>query len=76
MSRISREQLNRFVVVFVDDILVYFHDEKEHKLHLREVLGVLRQHRLRAKFIKCHFWRQEIHFLGHVVVPDHGLSVD
>ena len=75
MSRVFRSQLNRFVVVFVDDILVYSRDEEEHKLHLREVLGILRQHELKAKFSKCHFWRREVRFLGHVV-SEHGISVD
>ena len=67
--------MNRFLVVFVDDILVYSRDEEEHKLHLREVLGILRQHELKAKFSKCHFWRREVRFLGHVV-SEHGISVD
>lgn len=60
MRCVFRDQLNRFVVVFVDDNLIYFCDEKEHELYLRVVLEVLKQHRLRAKFMKCHFWMKEV----------------
>lgn len=74
MSHVFRSQLNQFVVVFINDILVYLHDEEEHKLRLREVLGILRQHKLKVKFTKCHFWRREVRFLGHV--SNHGISVD
>ena len=60
MSRVFREYLNKFVVVFVDDILIFSKDEEEHALHLREVLETLRAHKLKAKFSKCHFWRKEV----------------
>ena len=59
MSRVFREYLNKFVVVFVDDILIFSKSEEEHALHLREVLETLRVHNLKAKFSKCHFWRKE-----------------
>lgn len=75
MSRGFRGQLNQFVVVFVDDILIYSRDEEENRLHLREVLNILRQHKLKAKFTKCHFWRREVRFLVHVV-SENGISVD
>ena len=67
MSRVFREFLNKFVVVFVDDILIFSKSEEEHALHLKEVLETLRAHQLKAKFSKCHFWRKEVRFLGHVV---------
>ena len=66
-SRAFREFLNKFVVVFVDDILVFSKSEEEHAQHLREVLKTLYDHQLKAKFSKCHFWRKEVRFLGHVV---------
>ena len=63
MSRVFREQLNKFVVVFVVDILIYSRGEEEKARHLNIVLDVLRKNQLRAKFSKCHFWRKEVHFL-------------
>ena len=60
-------QVNKFVLVFVDDILVYSRNEEEHKMHLRVVLEILRKHQLNAKFSKCHFWKSEVRLLGHVV---------
>ena len=75
MSRVFREYLNKFVVVFVDDILIFSKDEEEHALHLREVLETLRAHKLKAKFSKCVFWRNEVKFLGHVVSKE-GIAVD
>ena len=67
MNWIYREFLDRFVVVFVDDILICSPSEKEHKEHLRVVLELLRAHKLYAKFGKCEFWLREVKFLGHVV---------
>ena len=58
MSRVFREFLNKFVVVFVDDILVFSKDEEENVRHLVEVMDTLRAHQLKAKFSKCHFWRK------------------
>lgn len=55
MKRVFRDQLNKFVLVFVDDILVYSRTEEEHKTHLRIVLDILRRNQLKAKFLKCHF---------------------
>ena len=75
MSRVFREYLNKFVVVFMDDILIFSKDVEEHALHLREVLETLRAHNLKAKFTKCHFWREEVRFLGHVVSKE-GIAVD
>ena len=75
MNRVFRDQLNKFVLVFVDDILVYSRTEEEHKGHLRIVMEVLRKHQLKAKFSKCHFWRREVRFLGHIVSKQ-GIAVD
>jgi hypothetical protein len=60
-------ELDKFVVVFIDDILIYSNNEEEHAQHLRIVLTCLREHQLYAKFSKCAFWLEEIQFLGHVL---------
>ncbi|XP_052725957.1 uncharacterized protein LOC128194408 [Vigna angularis] len=74
MNRIFRPYLDKFVVVFIDDILIYSKTEDEHEEHLRLVLGVLRKKELYAKLSKCEFWMKEIQFLGHVVSAG-GISV-
>ena len=63
MNKVFMEFLNKFVVVFIDDILVYSKNEEEHKEHLRLVLEKLREHQLYAKFSKCEFWLKEVGFL-------------
>ena len=75
MHRIFQPYLDQFVVVFVDDILIYSQLEWEHEYHLRIVLQLLRDHQLYAKFSKCEFWLTEVRFLGHVVSAS-GVSVD
>ena len=75
MHRIFRPYLDQFVVVFVDDILIYSRSEAEHRKHLRITLQLLRNHQLYAKFSKCDFWRDEVKFMGHVVSQG-GISVD
>ncbi|KAG8474894.1 hypothetical protein CXB51_031572 [Gossypium anomalum] len=75
MNRIFRQYLDRFVVVFIDVILIYSRDEIEHTEHLRLVLQTLRDKQLYAKFSKCEFWLREVSFLGHVV-PASGIRVD
>ncbi|XP_052733512.1 uncharacterized protein LOC128196492 [Vigna angularis] len=75
MNRIFRPYLDKFVVVFIDDILIYSKSFDEHEDHLRIVLGVLREKELYAKRSKCEFWMKEIQFLGHVVSAG-GISVD
>ena len=60
--------MDQFVVVFVDDILIYSKSEEERKDHLRIVFQVLRDHKLFAKFNKCEFWLIEVKFLGHIVL--------
>src|SRR4051812_7612909 len=67
MSCIFRPFLNKFVVVFVDDILIYSASEAEHTDHLRIALQLLRDNKLYAKLSKCEFWLPEVMFLGHVV---------
>ena len=76
MHRVFQPYLDWFVVVFVDDILIYSQSEEEHEDHLRVVLHLLRDHRLYAKFSKCEFWLIEVRFLGHVVVSASRVSVD
>ena len=71
----SREFLNKFVVVFVDDILIFSRSKEEQAQHLKEVMDALHAHQLKAKFSKCHFWREEVRFLGHVVSKE-GLAMD
>ena len=75
MNKVFMEFLDKFVVVFIDDILVYLKNEEEHKEHLRLVLEKLREHQLYAKFSKCEFWLKEVGFLGHVISGE-GIEVD
>ena len=75
MHRVFQPYLDQFVVVFVNDILIYSQSEEEHEDHLRVVLQLLRDHQLYAKFSKCKFWLTEVRFLGHVVSAL-GVSVD
>ena len=63
------------MIVFIDDILVYFKNREDHETHLRLVLQRLREHKLYSKFDKCQFWLDEVAFLGHIVNRD-GISVD
>jgi hypothetical protein len=69
------EYLDKFVVVFIDDILIYSKDDSEHKEHLRMVLQKLRDNQLYAKFTKCDFWLDEVHFLRHIISKG-GIAVD
>ena len=75
MHRIFQPYLDQFVVVFVDDILIYSQSKEEHEDHLRVVLQLLRDHQLYAKFSKCEFWVTAVGYLGHVVAAS-GVSVD
>ena len=75
MHRVFQPYLDRFVVVFVDDILIYSKSEDEHEGHLRVVLQTLRDHPLYVKFSKCEFWLTKVKFFGHVV-SSLGVSVD
>ncbi len=69
------EYLDKFVVVYLDDILVYSKNEEEHAEHLRLVLEKLREHQLYAKYSKCEFWLSEVTYLGHVISKD-GIAVN
>ena len=75
MNRVFQPYLDQFMVVFVDDILIYSQSEVEHEDHLIIVLQLLRDHQLYAKFSKCEFWLTEVGFLGHVVSTS-GVSVN
>ncbi|XP_021743985.1 uncharacterized protein LOC110710029 [Chenopodium quinoa] len=75
MHRIFRPYVVKFVVVFIDDILVYSKNEEEHKEHLRQVLLCLREHQLYSNLFKCEFWLEEVAFFGHVISKD-GVLVD
>jgi hypothetical protein len=75
MNKVFMEYLDKFVMVFIDDILVYSRNEGEHEGHLRLVLQKLRDHKLYAKLSKCEFWLKQVAFLGHVVSKG-GISVD
>ena len=75
MNRVFSPYLDKFVIVFIDDILVYSGNPEEHAEHLRKVLQILREHQLYAKFSKCHFWLDKVAFLGHVISTE-GISVD
>ena len=68
-------ELDKFVMVFIDDILIYSKNEAEHEQHLRIVLQRLRDHKLYAKFSKCEFWLDTVKFLGHNISRE-GISVD
>ena len=75
MNKVFMEFLDKFVVVFIDDILIYSKSEEEHEQHLRLVLEKLKEHQLYAKFSKCDFWLTEVKFLGHVITAQ-GVAVD
>jgi hypothetical protein len=75
MNSVFMLELDKFVVVFIDDILIYSKNEEEHTKHLRIVLTRLREHQLYAKFSKCAFWLEEIQFFGHVLFAK-GIAVD
>ncbi|KAL0541555.1 hypothetical protein IC582_021607 [Cucumis melo] len=75
MNRVFKDFLDMFVIVFIDDILIYFKTEAEHEEHLHQVLETLRANKLYAKFSKCEFWLKKVTFLDHVVFSE-GVSVD
>lgn len=75
MNRIFNPYLDEFVVVFIDDILIYSMFDQEHVEHLRIVLQILKENELYAKLSKCEFWLREVSFLGHVISRG-GIVVD
>ena len=75
MNRVFRSYVDQFVVVFIDDILVYSKDRENHDTHLRVVLETLRKEKLYANLSKCECWSREVSFLGHIV-SEEGIQVD
>ncbi|GJX65236.1 putative reverse transcriptase domain-containing protein [Tanacetum coccineum] len=75
MNRVCKPYLDRFVIVFVDDILIYSKDKKEYEEHLKAILELLKKEKLYAKFLKCEFWILKVQFLGHVI-DSRGIHVD
>ncbi|KAL8121347.1 hypothetical protein AgCh_018183 [Apium graveolens] len=75
MNRVFYDYLDKFVVVFIDDILIYSRSREEHAEHLRTVLEILREKRLFAKFSKYEFWLEEVAFFGHIV-SGRGIELD
>ncbi|KAJ9535815.1 hypothetical protein OSB04_un001026 [Centaurea solstitialis] len=75
MNRVCRPYLDKFVIVFLDDILIYSRSKEDHEHHLRLILELLKAGQLYARFSKCEFWIREVHFLGHVVNKG-GIHVD
>jgi hypothetical protein len=75
MNSVFMPELDKFVVVFIDDILIYSKSEEERAQHLRVILQRLRDHQLYTKFSKCAFWLKEVSFLGHIISAE-GIAVD
>ncbi|XP_073119703.1 uncharacterized protein [Henckelia pumila] len=75
MNHVFQPYLDQFVIVFIDDILIYSKDREEHSQHLKTVLEVLREQKLFAKFEKCEFWLDRVAFLGHIISKS-GVEVD
>ncbi|GJT78661.1 reverse transcriptase domain-containing protein [Tanacetum coccineum] len=75
MNRVCKPYLDKFVIVFIDDILIYSRNEKEHEEHLKTILELLKKEELYAKFSKCEFWINTVKFLGHVI-DSSGIHVD
>ncbi|GJT48879.1 putative ribonuclease H-like domain-containing protein [Tanacetum coccineum] len=75
MNRVCKPYLDMFVIVFIDDILIYSKDKKEHEEHLKAILELLKKEKLYTKFSKCEFWILKVQFLGHVI-DSRGIHVD
>ncbi|GKC84026.1 putative reverse transcriptase domain-containing protein, partial [Tanacetum coccineum] len=75
MNRVCKPYLDKFVIIFIDDILIYSKNKEEHGKHLKTILNLLRSKKLYAKFSKCDFWLDSVQFLGHVI-DSSGVHVD
>jgi len=75
MNSLFRDHLGKFVLVFMDDILIYSKNVEEHKQHLKQIFEILRTNKLYAKLSKCTFFTSCIEFLGHLI-SDEGISID
>jgi hypothetical protein len=75
MNGVFRDYLDKFVIFFLDDILVHSKSEEEHEKHIRMVLHVLREHQLYANLRKCSFYQEHIHYFGHIISKD-GIVMD
>jgi hypothetical protein len=75
MNKIFMKYLDKFVIVFIDDILIYSKNKEEHAKHFKIVLQILREHQFYAKFSKCKFWLDSVEFLGHVISKE-GIVVN
>nr|GFD17511.1 putative reverse transcriptase domain-containing protein [Tanacetum cinerariifolium] len=75
MNRVCKPYLDKFVIMFIDDILIYSKNKENLEEHLKTILELLKSEKLYAKFSKCDFWLESVHFLGHVIDSD-GIHVD
>ncbi|GJV50638.1 putative reverse transcriptase domain-containing protein [Tanacetum coccineum] len=75
INRVYKPYLDKFVILFIDDILIYLKSEEEHEVHLKTILDLLKKEKLYAKFSKCEFWLKKVQFLGHMVNRD-GILMD